>query len=96
MKMSRLERTVAALKSAGTSVVAVAKAAPAVIAGAVARVSDPEFREAAMLDLELLRDVARGKVAERYRPLVKKLLARAYWENNPEAPVADETPLAAE
>jgi hypothetical protein len=96
MKMSRLERTVAALKSAGTSVVAVAKATPAAIAGVAARVSDPEFRQAAMLDLELVRDVARGKIAERYRPIVKKLLSRAYWENNPEAPTAEDVPLAAE
>ena len=88
------------LASARRSVVSVtnvAKAVPGVLAMAATKVTDPAFREAAMLDLDLVVDIARGKVSERYKPLVKKLLARAYWDNNPEAPVIeDSTPLAAE
>lgn len=96
IKMTRLERTLASAKLAAVKVAHVAKATPGVITAAVSKVVDPEFRAAAMIDLELVADIARGKVTERYKPIVKKLLSRAYWENNPEAPVVDNTPLAAE
>jgi hypothetical protein len=49
----------------------------------------PRQQKKARLDLGIVRDVAR------YQPLVKKLLGRASWENNPEATAVDE-PLAAE
>ena len=45
---------------------------------------------------ELVADIARGKITERYKPLVKRLMARAYWENNPDAPAVEAEPLAAE
>ncbi len=97
IKMSRLERTIASAKVTMASVAKVAKATPGVVLAVVAKVSDPAFRDAAMIDLELITDIARGKAADRYKPLIKKLLARAYWDNNPEAPVVDNsTPLAAE
>ena len=97
IKMSKLERTIASAKSFAQAVAGVAKATPGVVARAASKVANPEFREALMLDVDLVVDIARGKVTERYKPIVKKLLARAYWENNPEAPVVeDSAPLAAE
>ena len=93
---SRLERTREGIQRAATTTLRVAKAVPGLVSRAAERVADPEFREAALLDLEVVRDIARGRAADLYGPIVKKLLSRAYWDNNPEAPVVDDTPLAAE
>ena len=96
IKMTRLERSIVSAKKTVASAVGIAKATPGAVAAVVKKVSDPDFREALMLDVDLVKDIARGKIAERYKPIVKKLMARAYWENNPEAPTVESTPLAAE
>ncbi len=93
---TRLERTVGSAKRTAHRVAAIARVAPSVLASAARKVVEPEFREAVKIDLEVVVDIARGRVEQHYKPLVKRLLSRAYYENNPEAPVAEETPLAAE
>jgi predicted nucleotide-binding protein (sugar kinase/HSP70/actin superfamily) len=95
IKMTAAERLAAAAKSTAAALVATARALPGQAAAAAEKIRDPGFREALKLDAELVADVVRGKVSERYKPLVKRLLSRAYWENNPEAPAVEE-PLAAE
>ena len=71
-------------------------ATPALIKRAAAKVSDPEFRQAVSLDLELLGDLMRGKAKERYGDLVKRMMGRAYYENNSDFAEVAEQPLAAE
>jgi predicted nucleotide-binding protein (sugar kinase/HSP70/actin superfamily) len=96
IKMTRGERAMAAAKETAGVVVAAVRALPGQATAAVQKLADPEFREAVKLDAELVMDVVRGKVAERYKPLVKRLMSRAYWENNPDAPAVEAEPLAAE
>ena len=67
--------------------------APSAAAARWAR--DPDTIQAARVDLELVSDLLRGRVKDHYAPLVKRLLGKAYYENNSDFPQAQE-PLAAE
>jgi predicted nucleotide-binding protein (sugar kinase/HSP70/actin superfamily) len=96
IKLSARARAVLSAKSAARWAAERAAAVPGVVRVAVDKARDPEFRRAAKLDLELVVDLARGKAKDRYAPLVQKLMGRAYYENNPDAPVAHDEPLAAE
>jgi predicted nucleotide-binding protein (sugar kinase/HSP70/actin superfamily) len=95
IKMSRGERAIETGKQALRDIKHSVRKAPARARAAWKALSDRENWRKARLDLEIVADLARGKAREHYAPLVKKLLGRAYWENNPDAPQVDE-PLAAE
>jgi predicted nucleotide-binding protein (sugar kinase/HSP70/actin superfamily) len=94
--LSKAERRKIARREAKSKVVDAILATPGVLKRAVAKVTDPEFREAVSVDLELVSDLLRGKAKERYGDLVKRMMGKAYYENNSD--FADETaePLAAE
>jgi predicted nucleotide-binding protein (sugar kinase/HSP70/actin superfamily) len=98
IKLSRLERMTAKAKKAASAVTNAVVSAPAAIKGAYAAVTSPELHERLAADYDLLRDVARGKVTERFGPLVAKLAGKAYFENNSEIPTSfgHEEVLAAE
>jgi hypothetical protein len=93
--MSRRQRLQAGARALAKVSVASLEAAPKKARRVVAALTDRDNWKKARLDLEIVGDLARGKAREHYEPLVKKLLGRAYWENNPEAPAVEE-PLAAE
>ena len=78
IKMTAGERAVVAAKSAAKRSVEIAKAAPGVIKHAIDTARDPEFQEALMTDIEIVRDVARGKIGDLYGPLVRKLIGKAH------------------
>jgi len=95
IKLSRRERVVRAVREGASSAKDMLLHAPESARKSWRVLSDRETWQKVRLDLEIVADLARGKAREHYAPLVKKLLGRAYWENNPEAPVVEE-PLAAE
>lgn len=97
IKFSKAQRALAAAMVAGSSVVEMVKSIPAKTAKAAAFVSDPDTLDRLRADAELLRDLARGKVAEHMGPLVQRLAGKAYFENNAEvAHVIHEDAIAAE
>jgi predicted nucleotide-binding protein (sugar kinase/HSP70/actin superfamily) len=95
IKHSRLKRGVMALEQGGRRAAQAAAAAPGRVRSAWRKVKDPEFQAAVKIDAELVTDLARGKVAELYAPVVQKLMGKAYYENNSDIPGMDEA-LAAE
>ncbi|MEM9696886.1 MAG: 2-hydroxyglutaryl-CoA dehydratase [Myxococcota bacterium] len=96
MKLSARERRAIARRETRARVKAAAQRAPGLFRGVVRRLRDPEFRAAARVDLELMSDLARGKVSELYGPVVKKFMGRAYYENNADfAPVETTATMAA-
>ncbi len=97
IKMSAAERAVASAKDAAKSVWNAGAALPKLAARGLALWNDAQLREAVACDLAIVRDVVRGKVAEHYGPIVRRLAGKAYFENNEEVArqVATE-PLAAE
>ena len=56
---------------------AAAKRTPGAVRTAVRKAQDPEFRAQVREDYVLVRDVVRGKVKERFAPLVSRLAHRA-------------------
>ena len=84
IKMTRLERAKKSATTFATNVVETAKAAPAKAKALAAWWKDPATQERLGHDLELVKDIAKGKAADRFGPLVKKLLGKAVFENNPE------------
>ncbi len=95
IKLSRSARAAAALRDAAARWSDAIAAAPGAARSAVATLRDPAFREAVATDLEIVRDVTRGKLGEIYGPLVRKLMGRAYQGAEPERAGHSE-PLAAE
>jgi len=77
IKLSRTERAVKRAKRAWSSVKSAARAVPVKAGGVAAWARSPETRTKLREDYELLSDVARGKLVERYRPLLEKLGAQA-------------------
>ncbi|MEZ4437903.1 MAG: 2-hydroxyglutaryl-CoA dehydratase [Polyangiaceae bacterium] len=98
IRQTRLERTLGSFRRTGESAVALAAATPARVQQVVATVQDAEFREALLVDLGIVRDLVRGKAADLYGPLVKKLMGRAYYGDEAPAatPATTVEPLAAE
>ncbi len=72
-----------------------AKALPKTVKRAVAWLSDAKVQKAIALDASIVRDLLRGKVAHHYGPIVRRLMGKAYFENNSEVAVAVEA-MAAE
>ncbi len=95
IKMTRTERATQSLLKGGTSVVGAAKALPKTVKRAVAWLSDAKVQKAIALDASIVRDLLRGKVAHHYGPIVRRLMGKAYFENNSEVAVAVEA-MAAE
>jgi len=100
INQSRTERLVASVKDAAGWVSDSAKKAPVVAAQAQAALADPEFREAVAVDAGIIADLLRGKAADMYGPLVKRLMGRAYYGDDGQTPStsasASVEPLAAE
>ena len=95
IKMTRSERAAASLRKGSATLVSVAKALPSTVKRTVSWLSDPKVRQAIALDATIVRDVVRGKVAEHYGPVVRRLMGKASFENNSEvAHLVD--PMAAE
>ncbi len=71
---------------------------PAVVRTIASTVRDPEFRQRARYDVELVVDLLRGKAKQTYGPLVSKLSRRAFFDNNSDFPQTASTnePMAAE
>ena len=99
INQSRAERLLNQAKDAASWVAGTAKKAPVVVAQAQAAIADPEFREAVAVDAGIVGDLLRGKAADVYGPLVKRLMGRAYFGDDGQtvetAPASVE-PLAAE
>jgi hypothetical protein len=95
IKLSARERAARAVRQGVTSASQTVTAVPAKVRRLAAMAGSKEIRQGLKLDAGVALDVLRGKAADHYGPLVKRLMGRAYWENNPEAPSIDE-PLAAE
>jgi predicted nucleotide-binding protein (sugar kinase/HSP70/actin superfamily) len=95
IKMSRAERIGKAAKQATESVAATVRSLPTLANKAMAAARNEELREAIACDLAIVRDVVRGKVTDHYGPIVRRLLGKAYFENN-EAVAHVAEPLAAE
>jgi hypothetical protein len=86
---SRAERLADGLRSVGRRAGSALGRVPAAARAARARLTDPELRQALLVDLELASDLVRGKLPERLRPLAERLATRAF-----EGEVGE--PLAAE
>ena len=93
IKQSRGERAVGALRAAIAATRDTVAATPAAMKSAFDTIRNREFRQALGTDLEILGDIARGKLGEVYGPLAQKLLGRAY---KTEQPAQHVEPLAAE
>lgn len=81
---SKVEQAAIRARAAVGAALDVAKAAPAKVAAAARWATAPEPHARLREDWELARDVARGRVKERFGPLAAKLAGKAYFENNPE------------
>ncbi|AUX46038.1 2-hydroxyglutaryl-CoA dehydratase [Sorangium cellulosum] len=86
IRQSAAERAAAKAKAAAGALRDAVKAAPAKAKAAKEFLANPETIARAREDVALIRDIVRGKAAERFSPLVKRLAGKAYFENNPEAP----------
>ena len=96
MLLSRRERLTQKAQARIEKLSAHAKAAPGKLKDFAVMLQTPEFREAAKQDVMLIKDLAQGKVKERFGPLVAKLAGKAYTENNADAVVLSTEPMAAE
>ncbi len=96
IKMTRGERALAAVKSAGAALARAGRALPKLAKRGIEMARDAELREALACDLAIVRDVVRGKVADHYGPIVRRLMGKAYYENNAEVAHLVNEPLAAE
>jgi predicted nucleotide-binding protein (sugar kinase/HSP70/actin superfamily) len=95
IKLSRGERAREAVATLANSVVTAVRTLPSLAARGAERLRDPELRAAIACDAAIVRDLVRGKVADHYGPIVRRLLGKAYFENNSEVAHLSE-PLAAE
>jgi len=84
IKLTRSERAAGALREGAETLVSVAQNLPSALRRGVAWATSPEVQKAIALDAAILRDVVRGKVAEHYGPIVRRLMGKAYFENNSE------------
>ncbi len=84
IKMTKAERTKKKVVDTATSAVAAVKAAPGQARALYAWWKNPETQERLGHDLELVKDLAKGKADERFGPILKKLLGKAVFENNTE------------
>ena len=97
IKLSRTERMALSAKKAWRRAGEIAAATPMVAKAAYAKASDAEFREQLGEDARLIGDLLKGKVKERFAPLVGRLASKAYFENNPEVVTTHHAePIAAE
>jgi len=95
IKLTRTERAARALREAGEAALAAVRAVPGLGAKVVELAKDQDLREQLACDASILRDVVRGKVSEHYGPIVRRLMGKAYFENNAEV-ASLVTPMAAE
>ncbi|MCC7536422.1 MAG: 2-hydroxyglutaryl-CoA dehydratase [Deltaproteobacteria bacterium] len=98
---SRAERMVGKAKSALGAIVGAVGSVPGFVGKARHLVTDPQVRERIRYDIELVRDLARGKALEQLEPLMTKLGARfeRYEEPSVTQPAINtyqDTPIAAE
>ncbi|HSO00043.1 MAG TPA: hypothetical protein VLS89_17235 [Candidatus Nanopelagicales bacterium] len=98
IKKSAAERAADKARAAVGAARELAVSAPAKARAARDWITSPETKERVREDVTLLADLARGKVKERFGPLVARLAAKAYFENNPEVSqvVRESEPIAAE
>ncbi|WP_437574702.1 2-hydroxyglutaryl-CoA dehydratase [Sorangium sp. So ce887] len=84
IKQSVAERAVVKAKAAAGALREAVMSAPAKANAVGAFLTNPETLSRAREDVALLRDIIGGKASERFKPLVKRLAGKAYFENNPE------------
>jgi len=77
IKQTRLERLQTKARATAESLGAWAKSLPGKAQAVREKLADPEFRAAAKQDAELVRDMVRGKVADRFGPLAAELWKKA-------------------
>jgi predicted nucleotide-binding protein (sugar kinase/HSP70/actin superfamily) len=94
IRTTSAQRAVARTRAAAAKTATFVSALPGRVGALKAWVTAPETRDRLHADVELLGDIARGKLKESFTPLVRKLAGKAYFENNPE--VSSYQPLAAE
>ncbi|MFO0626912.1 MAG: 2-hydroxyglutaryl-CoA dehydratase [Polyangiales bacterium] len=83
LTMTRAQRVTKRAQSVAGAVMGAVKAAPVVAAKAATAVRDPEFQERVKADVALLKDLAAGKVEERFGPLARRLMDRAFTDRDP-------------
>lgn len=83
LTQTRAQRVTKRAQSVAGAVMGVVKAAPVAAAKAASAVRDPEFKERVKADVALLKDLATGKVEERFGPLARRLMDRAFTDRDP-------------
>lgn len=83
LTQTRAQRVTKRAQSVAGAVMGAVKAAPVVAAKAATAVRDPEFQERVKADVALLKDLAAGKVEERFGPLARRLMDRAFTDRDP-------------
>lgn len=98
IKKSAAERAMEKARAAAGAAKELALSAPEKVKAAREWLRNPETIARAREDVELISDLARGKVKERFGPIVARLASKAYFENNAEVShiVRDAEPIAAE
>ncbi|WP_052375354.1 2-hydroxyglutaryl-CoA dehydratase [Chondromyces apiculatus] len=98
IKKTLAERTADRARSAAGAVKALVESTPAKVAAAREVFSRPETMEQLREDVSLVSDLVRGKMKDRFGPLVEKLAVKAYFENNRETRTVtrEAEPIAAE
>jgi len=83
LTQTRAQRAATRARSVAGAVMGVVKAAPVAAAKAASAVRDPEFQERVKADVSLLKDLAAGKAEERFGPLARRLMDRAFTDRDP-------------
>lgn len=84
IKMTAAERRNKSVSDAAKWTAAAVGGVPGRVAKVARTLTDPEVRERIKTDAEIVMDLARGKANTLYGPLVKRLMGKAYYENNRE------------
>jgi hypothetical protein len=93
IQKSWLERTALSAGELAKSAGRAAAATPGVLASVARKLGDQEFRAQVREDALLVKDVVRGKVKDRFGPLLERLAHRAYFDRDP-APQSAPAPRA--
>lgn len=88
--LTRAQRATRRAKALAEHTAEAVRSAPAALRGALAKARDPEFRAMMHADLDLARDLVRGKLSQRFSVLSERLLHRALFDNDP---VTQTTPV---
>jgi len=90
---TRTERALDSARKVAATAQRAAVATPVLAAKVSTMLRDAGFREQVKADAELLGDIVRGKVKERFQPLLTRLAHRAFFDRDP-TPAEPTAPVA--